>query len=289
MQNAFRHIAVGVSLAVSSLTIPASGQTPLDERLASNVDFTKLQATAQPSIAALVATKEARGSVNEKMTPVDSEQTTQAVSSDTVTIAVGNGPTGIGFGEKFAWVTNGLDDSVSKISPHNSRVTTTIPLNTGGFPVRVATTPGAVWISNCGIDAVVPETVMWRQSSLSGSVHLALASSTEICSSPTRTIGSSESIHPRIKSLLRSPFVSNRHRMTSISSTSRSPSTPFGCPREFPLFYVSTRRRIALQRRSPSDHAVDTLANWSPVPARSGSQETSSRIPSFGSTPGQTR
>jgi YVTN family beta-propeller protein len=72
-----------------------------------------------------------------------------------VTIPVGDGPTGAGFGEQFAWVTNGLDASVSKIDPRDDAVVKTIRLHTGGFPVRVATTPGAVWISECGIDSVV--------------------------------------------------------------------------------------------------------------------------------------
>jgi streptogramin lyase len=126
MRDVFRCLAVGVALVAASVPPPAAGLMP----------------TAVDPEREVSADATAHGGLHFK-------------ERLHVAIAVGNGPTGAGFGEHFAWVTNGVDVSVSKINPRNNRVTKTIPLNTAGFPVRAATTPGALWISECGIDSVV--------------------------------------------------------------------------------------------------------------------------------------
>ena len=61
-------------------------------------------------------------------------------------IQVGNGPTGIAYGHGSAWVTNSLDETVSRINPDTNSVTATVP--TGNGPDAVALDAGGVWVSN---------------------------------------------------------------------------------------------------------------------------------------------
>ncbi len=62
-------------------------------------------------------------------------------------IRVGNGPTGIAFGDGSAWVANSLDGTVSRIDPATNSVAATIP--TGGTPTGVAVdASGVVWVAN---------------------------------------------------------------------------------------------------------------------------------------------
>ncbi len=61
------------------------------------------------------------------------------------TVGVGNGPTGIAFGDGSVWVANSLDGTVSRIDPATNRVTATIPVGEG--PDGIAVGSGAVWVS----------------------------------------------------------------------------------------------------------------------------------------------
>ena len=61
------------------------------------------------------------------------------------TVSVGNGPTGIAFGDGSVWVANSLDGTVSRIDPRTSAVTATIAV--GERPDAIAVGPGAVWVS----------------------------------------------------------------------------------------------------------------------------------------------
>ena len=60
-------------------------------------------------------------------------------------MSVGNGPTGIAFGDGSVWVANSLDGTVSRIDPATNRVTATIPVGEG--PDGIAVGSGAVWVS----------------------------------------------------------------------------------------------------------------------------------------------
>ena len=60
-------------------------------------------------------------------------------------MGVGNGPTGIAFGEGSVWVANSLDGTVSRIDPATNRVTALIPVGEG--PDGIAVGSGAVWVS----------------------------------------------------------------------------------------------------------------------------------------------
>ena len=61
-------------------------------------------------------------------------------------IQVGNGPTGIAFGQGAAWVANSLDGTVSRIDPDTNSVTATVA--TGNGPDAVAIDPRGIWVSN---------------------------------------------------------------------------------------------------------------------------------------------
>jgi YVTN family beta-propeller protein len=64
----------------------------------------------------------------------------------TATITVGRGPRGVATDERGVWVTNSLDDSVSRIDPETNRVAETIPVGAG--PTAVVSGAGAVWVAN---------------------------------------------------------------------------------------------------------------------------------------------
>ena len=61
-------------------------------------------------------------------------------------IQVGNGPTGIAFGDGAAWVANSLDGTVSRIDPDTNSVTAAVP--TGNGPDAVAVDARGIWVSN---------------------------------------------------------------------------------------------------------------------------------------------
>jgi peptide/nickel transport system substrate-binding protein len=61
-------------------------------------------------------------------------------------IHVGNGPTGITFGQGAAWVANSLDGTVSRIDPRTNSVTAAVL--TGNGPDAVAVDPRGIWVSN---------------------------------------------------------------------------------------------------------------------------------------------
>ena len=61
-------------------------------------------------------------------------------------IQVGNGPTGIAFGDGAAWVTNSLDGTVSRIDPETNSQAAVIPVGNG--PTGVAVDSRGVWVSN---------------------------------------------------------------------------------------------------------------------------------------------
>ena len=63
----------------------------------------------------------------------------------TTTIQVGQGPTGVAFGEHAVWVAEGLDGSVSQIDPASRKVVRTIRV--GGATDDVAIGDGSVWVS----------------------------------------------------------------------------------------------------------------------------------------------
>jgi YVTN family beta-propeller protein len=64
----------------------------------------------------------------------------------TATIPVGRGPRGVAVGGGGIWVTNGLDDSVSRIDPRTDEVAETIAVGAG--PTAVAVGARAVWVAN---------------------------------------------------------------------------------------------------------------------------------------------
>ena len=62
-------------------------------------------------------------------------------------IQVGNGPTGVVFGDRSVWVANSLDGTVSRIDPDTNSVTATIA--TGDTPTGLALDEhGGVWVAN---------------------------------------------------------------------------------------------------------------------------------------------
>jgi YVTN family beta-propeller protein len=68
------------------------------------------------------------------------------------TITVGDGPVGIAAGHGAVWVANTEDHSVSRIDPANGRVTATIDVGRG--PRGVAASEGGVWVTNSLDDSV---------------------------------------------------------------------------------------------------------------------------------------
>ena len=68
-------------------------------------------------------------------------------------IEVGNGPTGIAFGSRSAWVTNSLDGTLARIDPETSSVADVIPVGNG--PTAVAADSSGVWVSNAYDGTVV--------------------------------------------------------------------------------------------------------------------------------------
>jgi YVTN family beta-propeller protein len=70
----------------------------------------------------------------------------------TYTIPVGNGPVGIAAGHGAAWVANTEDDSVSRIDPASGRVVATIGVGRG--PRGVAVARDGVWVANSLGDSV---------------------------------------------------------------------------------------------------------------------------------------
>jgi YVTN family beta-propeller protein len=70
----------------------------------------------------------------------------------THTIPAGDGPVGIAAGQGAVWVANTEDDSVSRIDPANGRVTATIDAGRG--PRGVAVGEGGVWVANSLDDSV---------------------------------------------------------------------------------------------------------------------------------------
>ena len=68
-------------------------------------------------------------------------------------MTVGNGPSGVAFGEGAIWVTNSADGTVSRISPRASRVTKTFPAVIGASGVAVGF--GRVWIVSPSSASVV--------------------------------------------------------------------------------------------------------------------------------------
>ena len=67
-------------------------------------------------------------------------------------VPVGQSPTGITYGSGSIWVTNGGDDTVSRIDPKTHAVIDVIPV--GGDPVAIAASNGDVWVVN-GSDSTV--------------------------------------------------------------------------------------------------------------------------------------
>jgi YVTN family beta-propeller protein len=70
-----------------------------------------------------------------------------AASDEVRGIPVGNGPTGIAFGEDRVWVANSRDGTVSRIDPETSDVGT---VHLGFRPAAVAVEQGAVWVALAG-------------------------------------------------------------------------------------------------------------------------------------------
>ena len=60
------------------------------------------------------------------------------------TVVVGNGPTGVAFGDKAVWVANSVDGTVSRIDPATGSVTRTIPAGVGAAGVAVGF--NRVWV-----------------------------------------------------------------------------------------------------------------------------------------------
>jgi DNA-binding beta-propeller fold protein YncE len=74
----------------------------------------------------------------------DTVMRVDAASDAVQAIPVGNGPTGIAFGEDRVWVANGQDGTVSSIDPETNQVGT---LQLGFRPAAVAVVQGAVWVA----------------------------------------------------------------------------------------------------------------------------------------------
>ena len=69
-----------------------------------------------------------------------------------VAIPVGRGANAVAVGEDAVWVVNSLDGTVSRIDPGTGGVRMTIPV--GGYPTAVAVGGGAVWVANRDTEAV---------------------------------------------------------------------------------------------------------------------------------------
>ena len=256
MRHVFQCLAVGVALGGASLPLTAAG-------------LVGAAASPDDEGSAYVVVR-GRARVKERLH---------------LAIPVGNGPTGAGFGQRFAWVTNGIDASVSKISPHNNKVKETIPLNTAGFSVRAVTTRDAIWISECGIDSVVR--INARTSRVEAIIPTGVCPFGMGVSKGDLFVSHADDrvvrIDPSTNTVVATiPFVSSPHPTTSASPSSRSPLALFGCRRPFPPLYASTRSRISWQRQSPG-HAVHILAKSSPATRRFGPREVCSRTPFSGS------
>ena len=68
-----------------------------------------------------------------------------AASGSVRTIPVGDGPTGIAFGEGAVWVANSGDGTVSRIDSETEEVVETIEV--GNRPVGIAAGAGSVWVT----------------------------------------------------------------------------------------------------------------------------------------------
>jgi YVTN family beta-propeller protein len=62
------------------------------------------------------------------------------------TTPVGHGPSAVAVGESAVWVVDSLDDAVVRIDLDTNAVTTTIPV--GSYPNSIAIGSGAVWVAN---------------------------------------------------------------------------------------------------------------------------------------------
>jgi YVTN family beta-propeller protein len=67
-------------------------------------------------------------------------------------VAVGDSPSGVAVAPDAVWVTNGIDDTVSRIDTSTGEVRQTIEVGDG--PAGIAVGGGAVWVAN-GLDATV--------------------------------------------------------------------------------------------------------------------------------------
>src|SRR2546423_10537605 len=75
------------------------------------------------------------------------------------TITVGNGPSGIGYGERAIWVANSADGTVSRIEPQSGDVKATLPAVVGASALVVGF--GRVWVvspSSATVVALDPRT-----------------------------------------------------------------------------------------------------------------------------------
>ncbi len=75
----------------------------------------------------------------------DSVSRIDAASGSVKTIPVGDGPTGIAFGEGAVWVACSGDGTVSRIDPATAEVVETIAV--GNRPVGIAAGAGSVWVT----------------------------------------------------------------------------------------------------------------------------------------------
>jgi len=107
-----------------------------------------------------------------------SSQNNAAVQSqpDTnATIAVGNLPVGVAFGEGSVWVANYRDNTVSRIDPRSRTVIANIPVGT--HPKGVAVGEGSVWVidyDEARITRIDPKTNSVAQSLPVGSSYIGI-------------------------------------------------------------------------------------------------------------------
>ena len=66
-------------------------------------------------------------------------------STSSRSIAVGDGPAAVAFGDGAVWVANSGDGTVSRIDPETYEVVKTIEV--GGAPAGIALSDGRVWVS----------------------------------------------------------------------------------------------------------------------------------------------
>lgn len=69
------------------------------------------------------------------------------------TVRVGDGPSGIAFGDGSIWVSNGLSGTVSRIDAVTSNVVGT-PIPVGNDPAGIVYAAGAIWVANTGDDTI---------------------------------------------------------------------------------------------------------------------------------------